>query len=84
MRSRDFLVVSDPSFNERREPMLIKKNGLCVFFAASLIFFIKPVLAENPNSSDKPWKKFFNITGLLLYVKMFFKNLYSIATSFQH
>ena len=54
MTSRDFLVVSDPSLNERREAMLIKKNGLYIFFAASLIFFIKPALAENPNSSNKP------------------------------
>lgn len=38
--------------------MLIKKNCLYVFFAASLICFIKPALAENPASYDEPWKKF--------------------------
>lgn len=37
--------------------MLIKRNCLYVFFAASLIFFIKPALAGNPASHDKPWKK---------------------------
>ena len=46
--------------------MLIKKYGLYKFFAASLIFFIKPALAENPNSSDKPWKKFNVDVGYLI------------------
>ena len=38
--------------------MLIKRKLLCVFFVASLIFFIKPVWAENPASQDTPWEKF--------------------------
>jgi hypothetical protein len=31
---------------------------LWVFFVASLLFFIKPALAENPASHDTPWEKF--------------------------
>jgi hypothetical protein len=38
--------------------MLSKKEFLCVFFAASLLFFIKPAFAENPASQDTPWEKF--------------------------
>lgn len=38
--------------------MLSIKKCLCVFFMVSLIFFIKPVLAENQSSNDTPWEKF--------------------------
>ena len=38
--------------------MLFKRKYLCVFFAASVIFCIKPALAENPASHDTPWEKF--------------------------
>jgi hypothetical protein len=36
--------------------MLCIKKCLFVFFTVSLIFFIKPVLAENQSSHDTPWK----------------------------
>jgi hypothetical protein len=38
--------------------MLFKRKCLCVFFVASMIFFIKPAWAENPGSHDTPWEKF--------------------------
>jgi hypothetical protein len=36
----------------------IKRKFLCLFFVASLIFFIKSVWAEDPVSHDTPWEKF--------------------------
>lgn len=38
--------------------MLINKRYLYVFVVASLLFLIRPAMAENPASNDTPWETF--------------------------
>jgi len=46
--------------------MLVKKKCLYVFFAICLICFIRPALAEETDSKDKPWKKVAIDVGYLI------------------
>jgi hypothetical protein len=44
--------------NQRGQAMLFKRKYLYVFFAASVIFCIKPALAEETAPHNTPWEKF--------------------------